>query len=106
MQNTNTNTNTNNPKGKPMTLFIQSQMATIGNNNIQLTQQSNITTEKSKKKSKKNTKNKKSKKKVSYKKLLRSMTQSTRTDEQKKNDYKNRLSQSLGGGRFNKIDNI
>ena len=34
------------------------------------------------------------------------MTQSTRTDEQKKTDFKNRLSRSLGGGKFNKIDNI
>ena len=55
--------------------------------------------QKKKKKSKK-------KRKSSYKQLLRSMTKSTKSDEQKKKEYKNKLSQSLGGGRFNKIDSI
>ena len=57
----------------------------------------NISTKKTKKKKK--TKN-------TYKSLLRSIKKSSRTDEQKKADYRNKLSQSLGGGSFNKIDKL
>jgi hypothetical protein len=94
---------------------MQSQIVALEKDTIQI-EHTNITTEQAKqdkqakqekldKKDKKCKKNKK-RKKSSYKKLLRSMIKSTKTDEQKKNDYTNRLSKSLGGGRFNKIDNI
>ena len=103
MQNTNTNTNTN-TNGHQMSLFVQSQIATIGKDNIYSLKQSNTISEQQKQI--KTKKNKKNKKKVSFKKLLRSMTKSTKTDEQRKTDFENRLRRSLGGGQFNKIDSI
>jgi hypothetical protein len=52
-------------------------------------------------------KEKKKKKKMSaYKKLLRSIKTSKKTEKQEKEDYRRKISQSLGGGKFNKIDTI
>jgi formiminotetrahydrofolate cyclodeaminase len=48
----------------------------------------------------------KKKKMSAYKKLLRSIKTPRKTEEQKKEDYRRKISQSLGGGKFNKIDNI
>jgi hypothetical protein len=50
---------------------------------------------------------KKKKKKMSaYKKLLRSIKISKKTEEQEKEDYRRKISQSLGGGKFEKVDTI
>lgn len=52
-------------------------------------------------------KGKKKKNKMNpYKKLLRSIKTSSKTEEQKKEDYKKKISQSLGGGTFSKINSI
>ena len=48
----------------------------------------------------------KKKKMSAYKKLLRSIKTSKKTEKQEKEDYKRKISQSLGGGKFNKIDTI
>ena len=48
----------------------------------------------------------KKKKMSAYKKLLRSIKTPSKTEEQEKEDYRRKISQSLGGGKFNKIENI
>ena len=59
------------------------------------------------KKENKGKKGKKKKKKMSsYKKLLRSIKTSSKTEEQKKEDYRTKISKSLGGGTFNKVQSI
>ena len=50
--------------------------------------------------------NKKKKKMSAYKKLLRSIKTSKKTEKQEKEDYRRKICQSLGGGKFNKIDTI
>jgi rubrerythrin len=56
---------------------------------------------------KKKKKEKKKRKKLgSYKKLLRSIKKSTKTEQEQKEAYRKRLKQSLGGGSFKKISSI
>ena len=51
-------------------------------------------------------KKKKKKKNSAYKNLLKSIKKSSRTEKEKNDDYKRKISQSLGGGDFGKINRI
>jgi hypothetical protein len=55
---------------------------------------------------KKMKKSKKKSKKSVYKNLLKSIKKSSRTEKEKNDDYRRKISQSLGGGDFGKIDRI
>lgn len=56
--------------------------------------------------SKKKKKSKKSKKKFSFKKFLKNAMKSKKTEEEKMEIHKQKIKDSLGGGKFQKIDVI
>ena len=55
---------------------------------------------------KKNKKKSKKSKKFSFKKFLKNAMKSSKTDEERKKDHQDKIKESLGGGKFTKIDII
>ena len=66
------------------------------------TEKIDTTNKQEKDKKKKN----KKKKKFSFKNFLKNALKSSKTDEEKKKIHQDKIKESLGGGKFNKIDII
>lgn len=89
-----------------MNTFIQTQIENMTNINSDEKKQFKDQEANPAVKSEKNKKKEKKKKTGSYKKLLRSIKKSKRTEQEQKDAYRERLKQTLGGGNFAKISNI